>query len=137
MKIIDPGHIYELRQLGDDKTQTLTFIKRSSGTIQYDKEWSGLQTQEVLRALIDRTLYLDKVLECKETKEAIKHLRATLYWYEVRALRRKRSKTNRTTNNHDDSETPPYEMQYAPDIPFTEVDIEKKEIGEDGHIIQY
>lgn len=135
MKIIDPGHIYELRQLGDDKTQTLTFIKRSGGAVQYNKEWPGLQTQEVLRALIDRTIYLDKVLECKETKEAARHLRAALYWYEARALRRKRSKTNRTTNDHNDSETPSYEMQYAPDIPFTEVDIEKKEIGEDGHII--
>ena len=135
MKILDPGHIYELRQLGDDKTQKITFIKRSGGEVQYKKEWPGLQTQEVLRALIDRTIYLDTVLECRETKEAIKHLRAALYWYEVRALRRKRSKTNRTTNNHDDEMTPEYKMQYASDIPFTEFEIEKRGIGEDGHIV--
>jgi hypothetical protein len=135
MKIIDPGHIYELKQLGDDKIQTITFIKRSGGAIQYEKEWPGLQTQEVLRAVIDRTIYLDNVLPCKETKEAIKHLRAALYWYEARALRRKRSKTNRTTNDHEDNETPPYEMQYPSDIPFVLENIEKKETGEDGHII--
>jgi hypothetical protein len=137
MKILDPGHIYELRQLGDENTQIIKFIKRSGGAVKYDKEWPGMQTQEVLRALIDRTIYLYNILECRETEEALKHLRAALYWYEVRALRRKRSKTNRTTENHDDENTPSYTMQYAPDIPFTEVEIEKKEIGKDGHIIEY
>lgn len=135
MKILDSGHIYELKQLGDNETQKITFIKRSGGAVHYEKEWPGLQTQEVLRALIDRTIYLDKVLECKETKEAIKHLRAALYWYEVRALRRKRSKTNRTTNNHNDELTPEYKMSYPSDIPFTEFEIEKRETGEDGHIL--
>jgi hypothetical protein len=135
MKIIDPGHVYELKQLGDNNTQTLKFIKRSGGAVQYDQEWAGLQTQEVLRALIDRTKYLDTVLECKETKEAIKHLQMALYWYEVRALRRKRSQTNRTTFDHDDSVTPEYHPEYASDIPFTEQDIELHTTGEDGHII--
>lgn len=135
MKIINPGHIYELRQLGDDATQTIKFIKRSGGAVQYDQEWAGLQTQEVLRVLIDRTKYLDTVLPCKETKESIKHLQMALYWYEVRALRRKQSKTNRTTFNHDDLLTPEYSPEYAPDIPFTEKDIELYNIGEDGHIL--
>lgn len=135
MKIIDPGHIYELKQLGDNNTQILRFIKRSGGAVQYDQEWAGLQTQEVLRALIDRTKYLNTVLECKETKEAIKHLQMALYWYEVRALRRKRSQTNRTTLDHDDSITPEYHPEYASDIPFTEQDIELYTTGEDGHII--
>ena len=135
MKIIDPGHVYELKQLGDNNTQLLKFIKRSGGAVQYDQEWPGLQTQEVLRALIDRTKYLDTVLECKETKEAVKHLQMALYWYEVRALRRKRSQTNRTTLDHDDSITPEYHPEYATDIPFTERDIELYATGEDGHII--
>ncbi|MEI8224144.1 MAG: hypothetical protein WCG20_03415 [bacterium] len=135
MKIIDPGHIYELRQLGDSEVQVLKFIKRSGGAVNYAKEWPGLQTQEVLRALIDRTKYLNNVLPCKETEEAIKHLQMAMYWYEARALRRKRSKTNRTTDNHDDKITPSYIPDYAKDIPFTEENIEKRPIGDDGHII--
>ena len=135
MKTINPGHIYELRQLGDENTQTLKFIKRSGGAVQYDKEWAGLQTQEVLRALIDRTNYLNNILPCKETVEAKRCLQMALYWYEVRALRRKRSQTNRTTLDHDDIETPHGEFQYAQDIPFNEIDIELRPIGEDGHII--
>ncbi len=135
MKIIDPGHIYEMRQLGDSNTQIIKFIKRSGGAVQYDKEWNGLQSQEVLRVLIDRSKYLNDVLPCKETSEIIKHLQMALYWYEVRALRRKRSQTNRTTLNHDDSITPEYHPEYAPDILFTEKDIEKYPIGDDGHII--
>jgi len=135
MKIIDPGHIYELRQLGDENTQTITFIKRSGGVVHYEQEWPGMQTQEVLRALIDRTRYLNDILPCKETIEAIKHLRMALYWYEVRALRRKRSETNRTTKDHDDNETPFARFDYPNDIPFSEEDIELRPTGNDGHII--
>jgi len=134
MKIIDPGHIYEFEQLGGG-TQTVTFVKRSGGAIQYEKEWAGLQTQEVLRALIDRTKYLYKVLPCAETEEALYHLRLSLYWYEVRALRRKRNKVNRTTENHDDSDIPKVRGEFPKDIPFGIEDIELRPIGEDGHII--
>ncbi len=135
MKVIDPGHIYELRQLGDEATQELVFIKRSGGAVHYEKEWPGLQTQEVLRALIDRTKYLYQVLPCRETEEALRHLRMALYWYEARALRRKRSKTNRTTNAHDDEDTPEMHIEYPRDIPFTVTEIELRETGEDGHIV--
>ncbi len=135
MKIINPGHIYELRQLGDDKTQVIKFVKRSSRAVQHPEEWPGLQTQEVLRALIDRTIFLDNILPCKETEEALKCLRFALYFYEVRAYRRKKSKTNKTEIKHDDSETPTFNFQYPKDIPFTEADIEMRPIGEDGHII--
>ena len=135
MKVIDPGHIYELRQLGDENTQTIRFIKRSGGAVQYDQGWAGLQTQEVLRALIDRTKYLNSLLPCQETSEAVRHLEMALYWYEVRAFRRKKSETNRTTLDHDDADTPHVEFEYAKDYPVTEVDIEQRAIGSDGHII--
>ena len=51
MKVIDPGHKYELQQLGTRQTQPLTFIKRSGGAVQYQFEYPGVQVQEVLRAL--------------------------------------------------------------------------------------
>ena len=135
MKVIDPGHIYELIELGSDKTQTLTFIKRSGGAITYDHEWPGLQTQEVIRALIDRTEYLDAVLTCTETQDALYHLRMALYCYELRAYRRKRESVNRKAPSHDDSERPRPWRDNPDDMPFNEQDIENRPIGPDGHIV--
>lgn len=47
MEILDPGHIYKI-----SCGSVLTFVKRSGGAIQYEKEWPGIQTQAVMRALI-------------------------------------------------------------------------------------
>jgi hypothetical protein len=135
MKVIDKGHVYELNELGSDSTQCLKFIKRSGGAVQYQDEYPGLQTQEVLRALIDRTEYLYEVLPCKETTEALVHLRMALYWYEARAQRRKKEKVNKTAISHDDNNTSQYIPVYAPGISFTEKDIEKFPIDTDGHIV--
>lgn len=126
MKVIDPGHIYELQQLGGG-TQRITFVKRSGGAIHYEEEWAGLQTQEVLRALIDRTIHLNKILPCTETEKAIQYLRLALFEYEARAYRRKKQGVNRTTLEH-------AEGDYV-DVPFNEYEIEKRPIGEDGHIL--
>lgn len=134
MKVIDPGHVYECNQLGGG-TQTITFVKRSSDAVTYDKEWAGLQNQEVLRALIDRTKFVDNVLPCSETKEALYHLRLALYWYEVRAYRRKQAHMNRTALAHHDEPSSYKRGEYPEDIPFTEMDIELYKVGDDGHII--
>lgn len=140
MKILDPGHIYELEELGEDQygkdTQTLTFVKRSGGAVHYDHEWPGLQTQEVLRALIDRTEYLDAIIPCTESQSAAYHLRMALFFYEARAHRRKQEGKNRKQPEHDDTERPkPWrEFDFA-DVPFSEHDIELRPIGPDGHII--
>lgn len=116
MKIVDPGHIYELWEIEKTNFQTVTFVKRSGGAVTYDVEWPGVQTQAVMRAiidyldllregcevvksyalwqlgskdtqsltissidqvnilieaLIDRSFYLDAIIECVETKDAI------------------------------------------------------------------
>lgn len=135
MKEIDRGHIYELTQLGGG-TQTLTFVKRSGGAITYPEEWPGVQTQEVIRALIARTKYLDEVLPCVETKDALWHLRMILFMYEVRAYRRKQESVNREQPAHDDTERPrPWRDDPFADVPFNEQDIEMRPIGPDGHIV--
>ncbi len=135
MKVIDPGHIYELDQLGGG-TQTLRFVKRSGGAVTYEEEWPGLQTQEVLRALIDRTKYLDDVLPCVETRDAIWHLQMALFMYEVRAHRRKDQLVNRKSPAHDEGEDPrAWRDEPYPDVPFNEQGIELWPIGPDGHII--
>lgn len=134
MRVIDNGHIYELDNLGGGK-QRLVFVKRSGGAIQYDEEWEGLQTQEVLRALIDRTKYLYDVLPCAETGDALWHLRMALYMYEVRAYRRKQEDVNRKAPEHDDTERPRPWRKCPHNVPFNEQDIEQRPVGEDGHIV--
>jgi hypothetical protein len=53
MRIIDPGHIYETTLIDGTKPIFLKFIKRGGGAIQYSREWPGIQTQAVMRALIN------------------------------------------------------------------------------------
>lgn len=135
MRVIVPGHIYAMRQLGDSNEQNLVFVRRSGGAVQYEREWPGLQTQEVLRALIDRTKYLNAILPCVETEDSLYHLRMALYKYEVRAYRRKIEKINRLQPAHDDTERPHPWREFPDGVPFNEQDIELRPIGPDGHII--
>lgn len=135
MVIVDPGHVYLLRQLGEGH-QEIRFVKRSGGAIKYSEEWDGLQAQEVLRALIDRTEYLNEVIPCTESQDAVYHMRMALFMYETRAYRRKRDKKNRRRGAHDDTARPKgWRPKPFADVPFGEEDIEKRPIGEDGHIL--
>lgn len=85
MKIIEKGHIYELEYLDGEENEVglLTFVNRELGT-----EHSGTQTQEVLRALIDRTQHCDSCLPWEGNKKIIYHLRMALILHEMRALER-------------------------------------------------
>lgn len=135
MKVIDPGHVYLLEGLGEGD-QELRFIKRSGGAIQYKEEWAGIQTQEVLRALIDRTGYLDNIIPCVESEDTLYYLRMALFMYEARAYRRKQEGVNREAPQHDDSvRARGWRNNPFGDVPFNEQGIEKRPIGTDGHII--
>lgn len=136
MRVVDPGHIYDMWQLGSDEAQRLTFIKRSGGAVQYEQEWPGVQVQEVLRVLIDRSRYLNDVIECAETKDAIWYMQMALFAYESRAYRRKQESVNRESPEHDDTARP-RDWRELPlnDVPFNEQDIDFRPIGKDGHII--
>jgi hypothetical protein len=104
MKIIEPGHIYELNQLDGSQDQNkLVFVNRE------DRPHAGTQTQEVLRALIDRTQHCDNCLRWEGNDLIIHHLRMALALHEARALLRKAEKG-----------------YYSP---------EKIQIGEDGHFL--
>jgi hypothetical protein len=131
-KIIDPGHVYAMPQLGvlkrdpydDSRFQEMRFLKRSGGAIQYEDEWDGLQTQTVMRVLIDRTRYLYNVLPCDESLRAIRHLQNALWEYEARAFRRKIQSLNR--------EQPAHEENIL--IPFSPMECETHPLGRDGHL---
>ncbi len=86
MKVLEPGHIYQLE--GKNGTiQTLTFFK-DIPTDDYPDCHDGILCQEVLRALIDRIIYLNNQVPCEESEEILGHLRQCLYLFEIRAARR-------------------------------------------------
>jgi hypothetical protein len=89
MKIVEPGHVYDLNSLDDteERPMRLIFVNREPGT-----EHPGTQTQEVLRALIDRTRHCDACLRWEGNDQIIYHLRMALVFHEMRALERKAEK---------------------------------------------
>ena len=97
MRIIEKGHIYELgwldgtppliRSGGIEDTNRLIFVNREKGT-----EHPGTQTQEVIRALIDRTQHCDACLRWEGNDHIIHHLRMALALHEARAILRKTEK---------------------------------------------
>jgi hypothetical protein len=87
MKVIEPGHIYQLQHLDGSGAGLLVFVNREDGT-----QHEGAQTQEVLRALIDRTRHCDSCLRWEGNDKIIEHLRMALVLHEARALERKVAK---------------------------------------------
>ncbi|MEE8599347.1 MAG: hypothetical protein V3S69_07590 [Dehalococcoidales bacterium] len=85
MKVLKAGHVYELDHLDGDKREVLHFVNRE-GDAQYHHP--GTQTQEVLRALIDRTQHCDSCLRWAGNDDIIFHLRMALTLHEMRALQR-------------------------------------------------
>lgn len=86
MKIIEPGHIYDLDVQDGEEPERLTFVNRE------DTPHAGTQTQEVIRALIDRTMHCDNCLRWEGNDLIIHHLRMALALHEARALLRKTTK---------------------------------------------
>jgi hypothetical protein len=84
MKVIEPGHIYQLQHLDGSGAGLLTFVNREAGT-----QHEGTQTQEVLRVLIDRTQHCDHCLRWDGNDKIIYHLRMAIALHEARALERK------------------------------------------------
>lgn len=92
MQTIDPGHTYHLRCLdnpaGPD-VQPLVFVKREGpgypGNVGHH---GGTTTQEVLRALIERTQYVDQQIADPNNGEVVWALRYAIWQLEERAARR-------------------------------------------------
>lgn len=144
MKVLEPGHVYELANLDSDGVQVLTFLRRSSPAIQHEFDHPGTNTQELIRVIIDltkividRTQFLDEVIPAIENQDLIWHARMLLLGYEGRAYRRKQDKVNRGKDEHTSF------RERDKDLPFTElgfrgedpVGIENLPVGPDGHIL--
>lgn len=95
MKIIEPGHIYELNWL-DCKPQSPDWPYLSDNKLVFvNREKTphpGTQTQEVIRALINRTQHCDSCLRWNGNDKIIYHLRMVLALHEARAIERKTEK---------------------------------------------
>jgi hypothetical protein len=102
MKIIKPGHLYELDSFDGTNPQQLQFIEKENKTTfiefyngeGYNRDelvtvQDGTTNEEVIKVLIDRLQGLSKALPSRETSIAITKLEEALMWLEARIARRK------------------------------------------------
>jgi hypothetical protein len=90
MKMVDPGHVFELMHLDGYGAQLLRFVKRVGdgypGNEGLGKE--GTNLQEVLRACLSRLHYIDGQIHSEENVVAIMYLRRAFWALERRAAAR-------------------------------------------------
>ena len=71
-RVIDPGHVYDLRRLDGPGVERLTFVKREGPRYPGNVgKHPGTTMQEVIRALIDRAEYVNAQIPNAETEAAI------------------------------------------------------------------
>lgn len=90
---IDPGHFYKLESLDGINPQYLKFVKRHDPTDPTrfpgnTNSYEGTTSQTVLRALLDRTKYLQNQKWCVENVIIIFCTKLSIWLYEIRAARR-------------------------------------------------
>lgn len=107
MKVINPGHYYELANIKIKGKTNLSFYQ--DPVINGGAVSCGTNCQEVIRVLIDRVKFLDSQKPWAGNDEIINHLRQALALFECRAIVRK--------------------------VETGEYDIESFPTGLDGHIL--
>ncbi len=87
MRVIDPGHHFALDCLDGEIQQTLQFVKRVGEKYPGNEEpaYPGCTSQEVIRALIARTKYVNNQMPDGLNAIAIRGLRMALRAFETRA----------------------------------------------------
>lgn len=95
MIIVEPGHTYGLHNIGPGLYKDIGHIVQFKRTrdergrlLDPAEQREGPLAQELLRVLIDRTLYLNAEDPCNEDVAIVGHLRDALRLYEARAARR-------------------------------------------------
>lgn len=89
MRVLDPGHDYEVPNYDGEGNQRITFMKREGTNYPFNVgHYKGTNLQEVIRVLIDRVKYLDTQIDCIENKRLIFNLRKSILDLEVRAASR-------------------------------------------------
>ena len=86
MKVLDPGHLFQLDSLDGDFYQELRFVKREGEKFPGNVgSYSGTTMQEVLRALMSRLLYLENQKPHQLNKHVYRHLMEAIFLLEERA----------------------------------------------------
>lgn len=90
MHVKEKGHVYQLANRNpdgksscDEPAQTIVFVNAEPGN-----EHPGTTTQEVLRALLDRTRHCNNCLPHPNNERIVWHLRMALALHETRAIER-------------------------------------------------
>lgn len=103
MKVIEPGHRYELQNFEDKAThQTLQFIHKEhvagepTGSLKTVTD--GTTNEELLDVLLDRLRFLHKKLPSRESALAITKVEEALLWLLRRTQLRKERQVEGTAN---------------------------------------
>lgn len=91
MLVVEEGHVYEVHNVDGDGTQRIEFVRRRDGEarlLSLEHRSEGILSQELIRVLINRTLYLNAEAPCNENVVILDALRTALRAYESRAARR-------------------------------------------------
>jgi hypothetical protein len=89
MIIMNKGHLYVVKNVDGKGEQQIRFVRRRDKRGEkLDEAEEGIPSQELLRVLIDRTLYLYAEEPCDEDTKIITKLRECLELYESRAARK-------------------------------------------------
>lgn len=100
MKVIDPGHLYELESMEGNNPQMIQFIKKELVEKEFKTLVDGTTNEEILDVLIDRLEILYKKLPSDETQSAISHLKEAKHWLVKRTQNRVRQKVEGTNLPH-------------------------------------
>jgi rubredoxin len=88
MKVVDPGHVYDIESLNGGPSQRIHFVKREGSNYPGNiGTQDGPITQEFLRAILHRCEYMNNQGSCAETDIIIAALRTAIFAFEVRASR--------------------------------------------------
>jgi hypothetical protein len=85
VRVLEPGHAYELDHLDGDGKTVLRFVSRAP----LHEPREGVLNQEVIRALIDRVEFLDREVPWDGNARILSCLRTALALHEARAILRK------------------------------------------------
>jgi hypothetical protein len=94
MKVLDPGHVFELGVLDAESAEyepppLLKFVKRVGAKYPGNATpYSGTTTQEVLRACISRAIYVDTQTSCWQTRVGMWLMCIVVWLFEHRAAKR-------------------------------------------------
>jgi hypothetical protein len=91
VRIVDPGHLFALDSLDGEIGQLLQFVKRVGEKYPGNEAppYPGCTSQEVLRALIARTIYVNNQESNPHNTIALRGLRMALCALETRAAERR------------------------------------------------